>query len=308
MRPRDELEITWTLEGEPIARALGAEPVARLRGGGHRRGLGGPTRGDAARRARRGGERRGAGARCSSRSRRWANRRSSCSSWWRSSPRTSTSPPTRVAATASACSSRSATPATQFVDYGQVLVAQYVSDGQRAHRRRLRADGRPVAAYYDLDGRSLRKSFLKSPLEFTRITSGFTYARPHPILGGVRPHLAVDYAAPVGTPVRAVADGTVLRRRLERRQRHPGAPASPLRLRDDVQPPLEARRPGSARARAVTQRQVIGYVGSTGRQHRSAPRLPRGEERPLREPAQREVHPRPAPRRRRARPLPAQRP
>ena len=59
-------------------------------------------------------------------------------------------------------------------------------------------------------GRSLKKTFLKSPLEFTRITSGFTYARPHPILGGVRPHLAVDYGAPVGTPVRAVADGTVL--------------------------------------------------------------------------------------------------
>src|SRR5207302_2140723 len=68
---------------------------------------------------------------------------------------------------------------------------------------------RSVPGYYDLRGRSLKKSFLKSPLEFTRITSGFTYARPHPILGGTRPHLAIDYAAPVGTPVRAVAHGTV---------------------------------------------------------------------------------------------------
>src|SRR5882724_8965480 len=77
-----------------------------------------------------------------------------------------------------------------FVDYRRILIAQYVSDGrvltgvgfERA------ADGRQ--AFYDPDGRSLRKSFLKSPLEFTRITSRFTWARPHPILGGVRPHLA----------------------------------------------------------------------------------------------------------------------
>ena len=53
------------------------------------------------------------------------------------------------------------------------------------------ATGRHV--FYDPDGRSLRKSFLKSPLEFSRITSGFTWARPHPILGGVRPHLACEH-------------------------------------------------------------------------------------------------------------------
>jgi murein DD-endopeptidase MepM/ murein hydrolase activator NlpD len=96
----------------------------------------------------------------------------------------------------------------QFVDYGQILAAQYLSDGRILTGVGFEpAGGR--TAYYDLDGRSLKKSFLKSPLEFTRITSGFTYARPHPILGGVRPHLAVDYGAPVGTPVRAVADGIV---------------------------------------------------------------------------------------------------
>src|SRR5262249_57101852 len=68
-----------------------------------------------------------------------------------------------------------------FVDYGRILVAQYVSDGRVltgvAYDRA--ADGR--RAFYDPDGRALRKSFLKSPLEFTRITSGFTWARPHPI-------------------------------------------------------------------------------------------------------------------------------
>src|SRR5439155_1406786 len=89
-----------------------------------------------------------------------------------------------------------------FVDYGRILVAQYASGG-----RILTGVGFERASrygHYDTSGQSLRKSFLRSPLEFTRITSGFTYARPHPILGGVRPHLAIDYGAPAGTPVRAV--------------------------------------------------------------------------------------------------------
>jgi murein DD-endopeptidase MepM/ murein hydrolase activator NlpD len=150
----------------------------------------------------------------------------------------------------------------QFVDYGQVLVAQYLSDG-----RILTGVGFELAggrsAYYDLDGRSLKKSFLKSPLEFTRITSGFTYARPHPILGGVRPHLAVDYAAPVGTPVRAVADGTVTAAGWN------GGNGIQVQLRhhagyETVYNHLARLGPGVRAGARVTQRQVIGYVGSTG--------------------------------------------
>ena len=97
----------------------------------------------------------------------------------------------------------------RFVEYGRILVAQYVSPARTLTGIGFDRPGRRPG-FYDPAGRSLRKSFLKSPLEFTRITSGFTYARPHPILGGVRPHLAIDYAAPAGTPVRAVADATVL--------------------------------------------------------------------------------------------------
>ena len=150
----------------------------------------------------------------------------------------------------------------QFVDHGQLLVAQYLSDGRILTGVGFEPAGGRLA-YYDLEGRSLKKTFLKSPLEFTRITSGFTYRRPHPILGGVRPHLAVDYGAPVGTPVRAVADGTVLRAGWN------GGNGIPVHLRhhagyETFYNHLSRLGPGVRRGVRVDQRQVIGYVGSTG--------------------------------------------
>ncbi|HEY3100424.1 MAG TPA: M23 family metallopeptidase, partial [Methylomirabilota bacterium] len=147
-----------------------------------------------------------------------------------------------------------------FVDYGRILVAQYVSDGRVLTGVGFERAGDTRLAFYDLQGRSLRKSFLKSPLEFTRITSGFTWARPHPILGGVRPHLAIDYGAPTGTPVRAVADGRVgaagwaggngISVTLKHRSGYETMYNHLSRLAAGV-------RPGGR----VTQRQVIGYVG-----------------------------------------------
>jgi murein DD-endopeptidase MepM/ murein hydrolase activator NlpD len=96
-----------------------------------------------------------------------------------------------------------------FIGYGDILAAEY----RTADRPPLSAvrfpdrDGTP--RYYDFRGRAIRKMFLRAPLEFTRVTSGYSHARRHPVLGGLRPHLAVDYGAPTGTPVRAVADGVV---------------------------------------------------------------------------------------------------
>jgi murein DD-endopeptidase MepM/ murein hydrolase activator NlpD len=149
-----------------------------------------------------------------------------------------------------------------FVDYGQLLVAQYVSDGRVLTGVGFEPTG-GRSAYYDPAGRSLKKTFLKSPLEFTRITSGFTYARPHPILGGVRPHLAVDYAAPVGTPVRAVADGTVVVAGWN------GGNGIQVHLRhrsgyETEYNHLSRLAPGLRAGGKVAQRQVIGYVGATG--------------------------------------------
>ncbi|MGH7390938.1 MAG: M23 family metallopeptidase [Candidatus Rokuibacteriota bacterium] len=149
-----------------------------------------------------------------------------------------------------------------FVNYGRLLAAQYESG-----ERRLTGIGfaRPgdKFGFYDMAGRSMRKSFLKSPLEFSRITSRFTYARPHPILGGVRPHLAIDYGAPVGTPVRAVADGTVLRAGWN------GGNGIQVHLRhrsgyETLYNHLSRLGAGVRRGARVTQRQVIGYVGATG--------------------------------------------
>jgi murein DD-endopeptidase MepM/ murein hydrolase activator NlpD len=115
--------------------------------------------------------------------------------------------------------------------------------------------------YYDATGRSVRKMFLRAPLDFTRVTSGYSHARFHPVLGGYRPHLAVDYGAPIGTPVRAVADGVVTRSGWN------GGYGISISLRhargyETMYNHLSKShvRPGER----VRQRQVIGRVGSTG--------------------------------------------
>lgn len=150
-----------------------------------------------------------------------------------------------------------------FVDYGRILATQYASGGRTLSGVGYARSGEARWAYYDPSGRSLRKSFLKSPLEFTRITSGFTYARPHPILGGVRPHLAIDYAAPAGTPVRAVADGVVTAAGWDGGNgisvtiHHRSGYATMYNHLSTLGAGL---RPGAR----VSQRQVIGYVGATG--------------------------------------------
>ena len=96
----------------------------------------------------------------------------------------------------------------QPVWYGDVEAAVLENEGRRLVGIRFTGgDGRP--AWYDEQGHSLKRQFLKSPLPFEHVTSGFSRRRLHPLFGDFRAHLGVDYAAPVGTPVVAVADGTV---------------------------------------------------------------------------------------------------
>ena len=145
----------------------------------------------------------------------------------------------------------------QFIQYGTLHGVEY-QRGERIIRGIRYKEG-----YYDEKGMSLKKAFLKAPLKFSRISSKFSRARVHPILGGVRPHYGVDYAAPPGTPIRAVADGAVTSCGWN------SGFGNQVILRHTngyttCYGHLSAYGPGIRKGVRVKQQQVIGYVGSTG--------------------------------------------
>ena len=117
--------------------------------------------------------------------------------------------------------------------------------------------------YWNEQGESLRKAFLKAPLKYTRISSGFTYHRKHPVTGQVRAHTAVDYAAPAGTPVMSIGDGTVLSAGWS------GGGGNTVKIRHNsvyttAYLHLSRYAKGIRAGVRVRQGDVIGYVGSTG--------------------------------------------
>jgi murein DD-endopeptidase MepM/ murein hydrolase activator NlpD len=150
----------------------------------------------------------------------------------------------------------------EFVGVGRVLAAEFVNQG-RAYRAVYFRDGDGRGGYYTPEGRNVRKAFLRSPLEFSRITSGFSNSRFHPVLRTWRAHRGIDYGAPAGTRVRATADGVVTEIGWRggygkvMKLRHPNGYAT-------LYGHLSGFAEGVQRGKRVAQGQVIGFVGSTG--------------------------------------------
>ncbi len=118
--------------------------------------------------------------------------------------------------------------------------------------------------WWNEKGESMRKAFLKAPLEFSRVSSGFSYARKHPVTRKVQPHTGVDYAAPTGTPVKTIGDGVVTSVKYE------GAGGNTVRIKHNsvystAYLHLSKYAKGLKAGQRVRQGEIIGYVGSTGR-------------------------------------------
>ena len=150
----------------------------------------------------------------------------------------------------------------QAVRTGRILSAELINDQKVLSAYWFQTEN-GKGAYYSADGKSLRKAFLRSPLEFSRVTSGFASARLHPILQTWRAHKGIDYGAPTGTRVRAVSDGTVVSAGRQGGYgnllviRHQGAYSTAYGH-------LKGFAAGIRNGSRVSQGDTIGYVGQTG--------------------------------------------
>ncbi len=144
---------------------------------------------------------------------------------------------------------------------GRILAAEFNHRGKN-NLAILFDNGKPLQ-YYNENGESMRKRYLKAPLEFSRISSRFSMRRFHPVLKSYKAHLGTDYAAPTGTPIRSIGDGTVLEAgyrggngnfvKIKHNKTHTTGYLHMSRIASGIH--------SGAR---VSQGQVIGYVGSTG--------------------------------------------
>lgn len=150
----------------------------------------------------------------------------------------------------------------QFLRYGRILAIEY--RGSHVSERAYWFEAEKGEGFYSAEGQPLKRLFLRAPCSYRFISSPFSLSRVHPVLGRVRPHLGVDYVADTGTPVYAVADGTV---RIAGRQGASGNLVS-IEHADSYQTGyahLSGIARGITRGKRVRQGQLIGYVGNTGR-------------------------------------------
>lgn len=149
----------------------------------------------------------------------------------------------------------------EFKRYGDVIAAEFVNNGKSYRAFRFEHNGK--AGYYDDEGNTLKRAFLKAPLSFRRVSSGFSNGRFHPVLKRYRPHHGIDYAAAAGTPVSAVGDGTVAFSGYKGDYgklviiKHPNGYKT-------YYGHLSRIGKGIAPGVKVAQEEVIGYVGATG--------------------------------------------
>ena len=149
-----------------------------------------------------------------------------------------------------------------FVGYGNILAARFVNQSDSYFAiRYMDRDG--AAGYFNPTGESMKKAFLRAPLEFTRVSADFNMKRVHPLWNRTMPHRGIDYVAPVGTPVLAAGTGQV------RVAGYTKANGNYVVIGhgNEFQTKylhLSKLGPGTRRGRKVTQGDVIGFVGSTG--------------------------------------------
>lgn len=148
------------------------------------------------------------------------------------------------------------------VGWGSILAAEYINDGESHKAALFRNNGEEIG-YFNPQGESLRKIFLKSPIRYGRITSHFSRRRFHPKLLVFRAHRGVDYGAPIGTPVRSVGEGVVTF------AQRSGGGGNVIKVRHNstyqtAYKHLNGYAKGIRTGAHVQQGQVIGYVGNTG--------------------------------------------
>jgi len=147
----------------------------------------------------------------------------------------------------------------EFLRDGEILAATFINQGERFQA--IRFDNGETTGYFAADGRNVRKAFLRAPLNFSYISSGFNPRRMHPVLKRRRPHNGIDYYAPRGTPVYAAGDGTVTRSDYSAANghhvfiRHAGSIETRY---------LHFTKRSVKKGQKVRQGQTIGTVGSTG--------------------------------------------
>ncbi len=143
-----------------------------------------------------------------------------------------------------------------------ILAAEFINHGKRYQAIRY-TDAGGKTDYYSLDGKSMRKAFLRTPVEFSRISSGFSLGRKHPVLNTIRAHKGVDYAASTGTPIKATSDGKIVHRGKK------GGYGNTIIVQhgskySTLYAHMSKYRSGLTTGSRVKQGQIIGYVGSSG--------------------------------------------